>query len=128
MDPYFKQVRGEIKTKSRCLSIQMGEAGNAGIHTIEAYHCDFVGPVAVVWFLFSARDRIEILNSYVDERLRRCGLRTYIHEAFLRYYPNRVIVSHSGSKYGLAWMKATGYKLTESGWEYRKHLSKKKDA
>lgn len=123
MDAYFKQVRQDIKAR-RKLCIASGESGNAGVHTIEAYHTDFIGPIAVVWYMFSGRDRLEILNSYVDERLRRCGLRTHLHEAFIKFYPERVIVSNTGTKTGLAWMKATGYKLVQNGagWEYRKHL------
>lgn len=124
MDAYWKNVRKEIKAGYK-IGLAMGEAGNQGIHTIEVYHTDFIGPIGVCWFLFSSRDRIEILNIYVDDRLRRCGLGRYLHDGLIRFYPSRVIVSHSGSKLGEPWMKAVGYKLTPAGWEYRKHLKEK---
>lgn len=118
---YWKQLRDDCKN-GRGTQLLSGEAAASGIHTLEVYHKDFVGPIAVVWFIFSGLDRIEILNSNVDERLRRCGLRTMIHKCMLRFYPTRIIVSSTGSKLGIAWMKAAGYKQAASGWEYRKHL------
>lgn len=118
-DKVFDRIRLEIRNEHG-LSVLSGKCGAAGIFTTEVYHTAFLGPICVVWFNFCANDRIQVLNSYVDERLRRCGLRTMVHKQMLEWYPNRTIVSSHGTKSGQAWMKAVGYKQTEAGWEFKR--------
>lgn len=117
MSDHRKATRDKIKNRYG-LSFSYGRSGVPGTYTAEACHEDFPMPLCVVWFGFVALDGIQILGSFTDERYRRCGLRTYVHESMTKAYPTRHIVSGGGTKSGAAWMKATGYKQTKAGWEF----------
>jgi hypothetical protein len=93
-----------------------GRAVNAGVHTIEFYHQDCPFPLGIVWFWFSAADRIEILHSFVVEHVRRCGIRTFLHARLREGYPLRDIVSQRGTDSGEAWMTAASYERGRAGW------------
>lgn len=124
IDDRWAEIGREIKSRTH-LSYHYGRAAIPGLDTIEAYHRDLPWPVGIVWYNFVGLNALQVLNSFVFENLRRCGVRTYLHERLLSAYPNRdLIITTSGTKSGLAWMKATGYKQTENGWEFhRKHRS-----
>ena len=79
-------------------------------------------PVGMVWYRWVGNSTIETLHSYVFERLRRCGLRTAMHESLILAYPTlKRIITASGSKAGgEAWLKASGFKRNRQtgDWEF----------
>ena len=115
---YWDTLKDEIR-KRRKLTFHFGQAAIPGTFTAEAYHANFPMPLCVVWFNFCGLDTTQILNSLTFEKVRRAGLRTFIHEQMTAAYPSRRIVSGAGTASGEAWMKAAGYKKTKAGWEYR---------
>lgn len=73
-------------------------------------------PVGTVHFRTTGNATIEILYSHVLHSVRRCGIRTKIHETLISWYPKvTAIQSGRGTKEGLAWMKATGYRQAGNG-------------
>jgi hypothetical protein len=93
-----------------------GHAVAPAVHTIEFYHRDCPQPLGIVWFWFSGADRLEILNSFVFELVRHCGIRTFLHDRLREHYPERDIISQRGTESGEAWMTAAGYKRGRPGW------------
>ena len=69
-------------------------------------------PMGIVWIRFPGNTTIETLGSFVDSRVRRCGIRTAIHNWMLTQWPEvQRVITTSGTDYGQAWLKATGFKL-----------------
>lgn len=116
---YWKSLRVKLRAKDG-VTLAYGESSIPGCHTIEVRHQDFPMPLAVVWFSFFGLNGIQIYNSFVFEKVRRCGLRTMIHEEMLRSYPKHYVISGAGTTSGQAWMKATGYRKTKAGWEFHR--------
>lgn len=83
-------------------------------------------PMGIVWIRFPGNHTIETLGSFVDSRVRRCGVRTAIHRFMLSTWPEvRKVITTSGTDYGLPWMKATGFRFRETtgDWEYVRRRS-----
>lgn len=80
-----------------------------------------IGRVDYGFFGFGTkRPTLNIVNSWVHQDLRRCGLRTLIHQRMLEWYPEVVLIrSDRGTADGAAWMKAVGYREAAGGWEFR---------
>lgn len=73
-------------------------------------------PMGVVWITFPMNGTIESQSSFVDARVRRCGIRTAIHNYMLDTFPDIYrIVAASGSYDGQHWMEATGFKQNKKG-------------
>lgn len=125
MDDQTKGTRKEIKARDG-VTYGFGRTGIPGTFTIEAYHRDFPMPIGTVWYQFSGRHILDSLNSFVDERFRRCGVRTYLHEKLLYTYPTVTrFQSGGGTKFGIAWMKAMKFKQTDHGWIYERPKAKR---
>ena len=80
-------------------------------------------PMGIVWFRDIGNTGIESLSSFVDPRVRRCGVRTAIHRWMLRTFPNvNRVIATSGTDYGMGWMKAAGFKVNPKtkDWEYHR--------
>jgi hypothetical protein len=94
-----------------------------GTYAVTATIPSWPVPMGVVWFRDVGNTAIETLSSFVDSRVRRCGVRTQIHRWMLASFPsvNRIITT-SGTDYGLAWLKATGFKVNPrtKDWEYHR--------
>lgn len=116
-----EQIRDELKRRGRPLGFCYGQSGIPGVFTIEATHELMLVPIGVVWYTMVGLQGIQIENSFIDERFRRCGVRTYLHEKLLASYPDRTwVISGGGTKSGQAWMRAAGYKKTKMGWEFKR--------
>lgn len=103
------------------LEFRFGRAAQPGVFTAEVYHEELPGPLAVVWFNYFGLGGIQILDSFVFEYVRRCGLRTFIHEKMLAICNEcELIVSGGGTESGAAWMKSVGYVKNKRGWEFRR--------
>lgn len=96
-----------------------------GTCTIEATLLDMPMPLATVWYSFVGRGEIQVMNSFVDERYRRCGLRTLLHERMLACYPavDR-IVTGGATQSGRAWLKSAGFKKCRTGYEFRRRVKR----
>jgi hypothetical protein len=102
------------------------EKAHPGTYAITATIPLMPTPMGIVWIRFPGNTAIETLNSFVDSRVRRCGIRTAIHKWMLAQWPEVTrIITTSGTDYGLPWLKATGFKLNPrtKDWEY----TRKKD-
>lgn len=117
----WNNLRLQLK-QSFGLSYGYGHSFIPGCSTAEIGHRDFVGPLAILWFNVNG-DRLSILNIFVDDRLRRCGLATSLLRLLAQGYPTKIIRSDDGTKLGKAWMTHVGFVETPSGWDYTKHLS-----
>lgn len=84
-------------------------------------------PMGIVWIGFTLNDTIETYGSFVDSRVRRCGVRTAIHNYILDSFPEvDRIVTASGSSYGQPWLIATGFKQNERGdWIFKRKAKKR---
>lgn len=74
-------------------------------------------PVGTVWFQWTAKEQISILNSYVPEAYRRLGVRTFLHETLIsRYGKNlKIIHTQSGTEFSKPWLVKMGFRKTKSG-------------
>lgn len=106
------------------IHIAWAPSGIPGTRVLMVTSDHFPYPIAMVWWHHARNGtQIHIVNSFVIEKARRCGLRTYLHEMLLEWYPNvRKIVTDDGTPEGLAWLKATGFKQVSADgcWEYRR--------
>lgn len=123
-DDRWKTWRGDCRQRDFTrIRVGTGFTSIPGVFTIEVNHFDWPRPIAIVWWRFSGSDGVDVLDSLVQSRLRRCGLRTLLNEFLFRFYPQvQVIRTPDGTRSGLAWMKAVGYRKTDSGWEFRRKV------
>lgn len=119
MPNVFAIWREQIKRRDDAmLNCGIGYTSIPGTYTIEATHRDWPRPIAVVWWRWTSPTAIDILDSLVQFRLRRCGLRTWLNERLFAYYPQvERITSWGATPAGEAFMLASGYMKSESGWE-----------
>ena len=96
-----------------------GYSNFPGTYILEVAHKSYPFPMATVWYRFQDNaTAIEILNSFVFDKVRRCGLRTYLNKTFFEIHPGVMrIRTDTGTPDGIAWMQAVGYKKTKIGWE-----------
>lgn len=115
----WKAIRKEVTTELVLGSMiyGFGRTSCPGTFTIEANLWTMAYPLAAVWYQFVDGRTIQVMNSFVTAGVRRCGLRTFLHEKMIDAYPtvNRII-SDSGTREGAAWMKAVGYQRTKDGY------------
>lgn len=116
---YWDRLREKLK-KREGVTFLWGMSPIPGTFTANVFHEDMPMPLCVVYYNFFGNEGIQINNSFTFEYVRRSGLRTLIHEKMLEAYPDRWILSGAGTESGTAWMKATGYKKTSLGWEFRR--------
>lgn len=104
-------------------TMQLGNSTIPGTFTIECRHADMAVPLGTVWFRHVGHETLEVLNSFVHELFRRCGLRTAMHNQLLAYWPsNTRIITDGGTKDGLAWMASVGFVATPDWWEFRREV------
>ncbi len=115
-------TRAELKRRdAELITIAPGRSTVPGCRTLELCHKDFPMPLGIIWISFPGRETAYINNSFVDERFRRCGIRSMLHWKPFDYWPNlKRIISGGGTEQGKAWMTAIGYKQTVDRWEFRK--------
>lgn len=115
----WRKTRQQIRAVDTVLKASFGNASIPGCATIEATHVDFPMPLATVWYR-ATYGHIEVLNSFVFEFVRRCGLRTFLHRQLIEAYPSALLITTgAGTPDGLRWLKATGFRWRETGWELR---------
>lgn len=84
-------------------------------------------PVGIVWYRVGEVNRLDILSSYVEPRLRRLGIRTAIHERmFYSYSTVTKYYTGQGNEMSTPWLKKNGFKKSADGWLLRVRNSKKK--
>jgi hypothetical protein len=108
--------------------IQWLPSGVAGTYTATASVESLPFPIARVDYRFVGYPEaaIDVLMSTVHPYLKRCGLRTLIHKTMLTAYGQiNLIRTDNGTPEGRAWMRATGWKQTDRGWEYRRPRRRK---
>jgi hypothetical protein len=117
----WDSIKQEIVAKSDKLIALYGHAAAPGVRTLEAYHIEMPQPLGIVWFSHCGLKTIEILSSYTESHVQRCGIRTFIHKSMLSGYPTvDRIISGSGTESGKAWMIKQGYTETPDGWVYQR--------
>lgn len=89
-----------------------------GTYQITALVPEMPQPLGAVWIRFEGDTTISVLNSWVFEPVRRCGVRSAMHRHMLAIFPScdRVVTGLSTLD-GRAWMQANGYTRTKDGWE-----------
>lgn len=87
------------------------EKAHPGTYAVTASIPSCAHPMGIVWFRDVGNTAVETLGSFVDSRVRRCGVRSAIHRWMLKTFPNvNRVITTSGTDYGMAWMKAAGFK------------------
>lgn len=122
IDELCKGIRDELKRQdAELITIAPGRSIVPGCRTLELCHKDLPMPIGIIWISFPGRETAYVNNSYVDERFRRCGIRTMLHWKLFDYWPNlKRVISGGGTESGQAWMRAIGYTRTADRWEFRK--------
>lgn len=119
LESRFSLLRAELKNGH--YTMDLGYSTVPGTRVIELRHRDMPMPLGCVWFRQLSDEVIEILHSNTIEWGRRCGVRTALHNRLFEYWPGlKSIVTGNGTESGAAWMRATGYKETAKGWEFRR--------
>lgn len=87
---------------------------------------EFPWPVGTLWYRLVGNLTIEVLHSYVIKELRRCGLRTSLHNYLLRLYPSiQWIITASGSDDGgTAWLEHAGFKQDSLTFDWKLKVSR----
>lgn len=100
--------------------------GHPGTYLITASIPCAPCPMGQVYITFPMNGTIESQSSFVDARVRRCGIRTQIHNYMLETFPDIYrVVAASGSYDGQNWMEATGFKQNNKGdWIFTKKKRK----
>lgn len=118
-DKFWPRIRQEIKDGK--LFYGYGKTAIPGTVTIEATHQDCCMPLGIVWYRWISENQIDIVYSYVRPSVRRCGVRTYLHQRLLACYPHARITTNSGTTEGMQWMSKTGYKFNPPGeWVFER--------
>lgn len=73
-------------------------------------------PVGTVWWRFTEKNKLSILWSFVVDPLRRCGIRTYIHEQMRLAYPTCVFTTNEGNRLSTPWLKKMGFTRGPHCW------------
>lgn len=103
------------------LFVTWRETGIPGTLAAEATLPHFPMPVGTVHYRIVGNATIEILQSFVPASLRRCGIRSIMQEKLISWYPKcNIVISGTGTKDGISWMEANGYKKASNGdWVHR---------
>lgn len=112
----WQRIVDDVKAK-RSLSHDYGHCTIPGTKTIEVRHSDIPFPLGIVWFAFCKNNtEVEIQNSFVFEKVRRCGIRRMLNDVIFRYPSVKRIVTGGATESGEAFMRATGYRKNKDGW------------
>lgn len=112
-DTFWPRVAKEVKEGK--LNYGFGKSAIPGLATIEAMHVDCFAPLGTVWFRFISENQIDVVYSYVRPGVRRCGVRTYLHNKLLQTYPHARITTNSGTMDGMQWMAKIGFRFNPPG-------------
>lgn len=119
-DNFWPKLRAELQHDKSRLFYGWGQSAVPGVKTIEAVHPDCGSPLGTVWFRWVSDAQIDILYSLVRPGIRRCGVRTYLHEQIVRTWPQARITTNSGTLDGIAWMLKMGFRFYRPGeWVLR---------
>lgn len=120
-DTFWPKLAAELKTDRSRLFYGWGQSAVPGVKMIEAVHPDCGCPIGTVWFRWISESQIDILYSLVRPGVRRCGIRTYLHERLLETWPNARITTNSGTMDGIQWMTKVGFKFNPPGeWVFER--------
>jgi hypothetical protein len=114
-DHFWPKLQAELRHDKSRLFYGWGQSAVPGVKTIEAVHPDCGCPIGTVWFRWVSDAQIDILYSMVRPGIRRCGIRTYLHEQIVRTWPKARITTNSGTLEGIAWMLKMGFKFNPAG-------------
>lgn len=88
------------------------------VYSLEAFLPSFPMMMGQLWYEYGCGNSIVIWNSFVFEYVRRCGLRTQLHEELLRRNPKiRQLVTGRATADSLPW-------LLKMGWEFKPEMSR----
>lgn len=97
---------GGIEYRSRLSTVD-------GTWVLEAIRETFPVPIGNVWFRFVGNKTIEILHSFVWAEVRRCGLRTKMHESMRSQYPQMKFCTAEGNEMSTPWLEKQGFEQDE---------------
>ena len=87
-----------------------------GVYVMEALHMDCACPIGTVWFRFLNRRTLEILHSYVVGQVRRCGLRTRMHQKMLHDHPRVwTVTTDNSTRQSRPWLLKIGFARADDG-------------
>lgn len=117
----WETTREELRHLRHSQWVQ-GTTNFPGTYVLEVSHKLYPFPMATVWYRFQDNySVVEILNSLTFNKVRRCGLRTYLNKTLFEIHPGITrIRTDGGTPDGIAWMQAVGYKKTKIGWEIKR--------
>jgi hypothetical protein len=122
----FDWVADEIR-KGRIEWRWLADTGIPGTQAIIATTPHVPFPVGQVWYRHRNHKVLDIMNSFVFEHCRRCGVRTFLHNELINLYGDLTeIYSNDATDSGAAWMTATGFVKRPDGWHFR--VRRKKSA
>lgn len=127
-DDGWESSRNQAKDPGSRIII-FGEPRVPGCCTIQVCIPQCPMPVGTVWYRWNGNSVIEVLQSYVVGPLRRCGLRTALHNQMIDSYPTvKKIITAGANDTSKPWLKATGFRINkESGdWEFVVKRGKRK--
>lgn len=120
-DTFWPKLAKELRHDKSRLFYGWGQSAVPGVKLIEAVHPDCCCPLGTVWFRWISPAQIDILYSYVRPGVRRCGLRTYLHQQLLRVWPDARITTNSGTLDGIGWMQSAGFEYRKPGeWVFER--------
>jgi hypothetical protein len=104
-----QHIREDLKVQ-RNLSFAWNTSNANACRTIEALHQDMPMPVGTIWYRLSTEHSIDILDCYVTEYLRRCGVMTLMFQKLRAAYPSHPhVVTGSGTRFGKPWLIRMGF-------------------
>lgn len=122
-EPQREEARDPAKRQ-----FHFGETNVPGCCTLAVCIPSMPMPLGTVWFRFVGNSTIEILWSYVVDPVRRCGLRTALHETLLSSYPTvrRVMSANGTDDGGRAWLKAMGFQRAAATGDWELSIKRKR--
>ena len=119
VDERWAATREMVKTR---LQLSAGwEESCPGTLVFRATIPSLAYPVGQVWITQPDDQTIVIQNSFVIEWVRRCGIRTRIHEWMTTAYPKvQRIITGGSTREGQAWMRKNGFKKAGRDWEWKR--------
>lgn len=125
---YWDHARKEARNE---LALSWGwEKSCPGTSVVTATIPSMPMPVGTVWYRFHDHETLTILNSFVWEAVRRCGVRTRLHQYLLEIYPGvRKVETGYSTLDGRGWLQSAGFKRKANGdWYLRVSRSKQNAA